>query len=829
MNHLQKHGKELVGKGYEIVPIVHKKKCPGEKEWQKIKATPALVDEWVENGYTGVGILCKKTPSVDLDIRDKEFCKKMAKCVAEIAGQGPLRVGMAPKALIPFKTLKPFGKMASKKFVDLTDPYELDAKGDPKLRLFKGAMVPVHKTHQVEILGDGAQFVAYGIHPDTDKPYKWSKELYNTKWDDLPTLGKVQAKEIIDIFEQECHSKGWIKDSPTLKPDQEGGVHVRGQITASFPNLDLPDPHAVFSEVEESGIGNDAALPYLPFQDVEGQSIDPGRLQLEDCVVKKALGDVDPGEMDYDEWLKVGMALWHQFNGNETGYGLWETWSERSDRHDVTEMKRKWESFSPEPGKTPVTFRTVLKLAEKARKAKNIEQEYLSRYVYVESADTVHDLYGPPHKPSPILKNFKVRTAPDTIEIMVDAPLKDDPDRKLPKDIPMVNWWLKNPDRKWVSGETYYPTDGQGSRIIELQGYQYVNTFRMPPFPKPTGGSVEVEGLIKPFLEHMTYLFPKKEEREWFLSWMALNIQHPDRRCKVTPLHISLHHGTGRGWLVQLLGKLLGPWNCTKAKMQDIVGDKGKGAWGDYLDKSLLCCVEETHDGGNPYGVEESIRDILTEDTLQLNLKYGGISTQRVFTNFFFMSNRADALILKAEDRRINVFKLIEPPRDREYYMKLYQWSKGRGEATGDEIPTPGVSALWHWLSERSLEGFNWQESLKSDSRKELIQSGQNKVETYFFEIMDSFPYKVITVKKIKEIMAVLAENDGEDPWGFEGPKVEKQIAKMLQQKGAVGGNLVKIKGKSYRFWKVKTVTVDFEKELKNEILEMEKWKFETC
>lgn len=61
------------------------------------------------------------------------------------------------------------------------------------------------------------------------------------------------------------------------------------------------------------------------------------------------------------------------------------------------------------------------------------------------------------------------------------------------------------------------------------------------------------------------------------------------RRCKVTPLHISIAHGTGRGWIVELMSKLLGQWNCTKTKMSTLCGEGDGGAFQDYLDKSLFC------------------------------------------------------------------------------------------------------------------------------------------------------------------------------------------------------------------------------------------------
>jgi hypothetical protein len=66
---------------------------------------------------------------------------------------------------------------------------------------------------------------------------------------------------------------------------------------------------------------------------------------------------------DYDEWLGVGMALWHQFGGSEQGYAMWEAWSERSAKHDDRHMSVKWRSFDSSRSSRPKTLASIIKLA----------------------------------------------------------------------------------------------------------------------------------------------------------------------------------------------------------------------------------------------------------------------------------------------------------------------------------------------------------------------------------------------------------------------------------------------------------------------------------
>ena len=67
--------------------------------------------------------------------------------------------------------------------------------------------------------------------------------------------------------------------------------------------------------------------------------------------VKDALNHLNPANLSYDEWLKIGMALksWH----DEDGLELWDNWSQRDpDRYDSSGIDSKWGSFSAEGGVT---------------------------------------------------------------------------------------------------------------------------------------------------------------------------------------------------------------------------------------------------------------------------------------------------------------------------------------------------------------------------------------------------------------------------------------------------------------------------------------------
>lgn len=74
---------------------------------------------------------------------------------------------------------------------------------------------------------------------------------------------------------------------------------------------------------------------------------------------------VDPD--DYEDWIKIGRCLHHQFKGSDKGWEMWDAWSAESGKYiGPAETAYRWRTFdNPERrGKRPQTFATVLKLVK---------------------------------------------------------------------------------------------------------------------------------------------------------------------------------------------------------------------------------------------------------------------------------------------------------------------------------------------------------------------------------------------------------------------------------------------------------------------------------
>ena len=118
----------------------------------------------------------------------------------------------------------------------------------------------------------------------------------------------------------------------------------------------------------------------LSVESYRGKKDDLGD-DLNDLIVNQPLDltpeDIDtllenyPAEgKDYDEWARVGMALWHQFGGSDAGWQRWVSWSEQSSKHDARQMRVKWRSF--DGADRPVTMASIIHLAGGLQRAVEI-------------------------------------------------------------------------------------------------------------------------------------------------------------------------------------------------------------------------------------------------------------------------------------------------------------------------------------------------------------------------------------------------------------------------------------------------------------------------
>ena len=651
---LLQHGEQLIDNGYNFVAIPPKQKGPTEKDWEKTQVSKKLLESWCEEGkgHFGVGILTKYTPAVDIDVVDEEFALELQAKAFELWGEAPVRVGKAPKRLVMYRTKEPFRKITSKTFLN-----------DWEERC------------RIEILGDGQQFVAFAIHKETGNPYKWVSggSPDTLSHDELPLFDENKAFELIEMFEKGAVDRGWKESRGSL-------LRRQGQ---SAGTIDRNDPFAA---------------------DAHPVNMSQPELQHRLMMV--------PGADDYDVWLQVGMALWHQYGGEDIGREMWHEWSESADNYGAEELDRKWKGFDiSDKKRAPVTARLILQLAKDAAETKSIETatdlrdrfatardraewneaaklarkaeiDHLSRAGLAEIArDRLQQLTGA-KVPLPEVKKSlayeinskeiprwcrdwvydvsddkffntinKYTVTAQGFNAMNDRHSMTKKDVLEGKTSPMATaaqLALNVYKIPAVNGRIYAP--GRDS-VFMYNEAPMANTYpenQVPAKPKNIRPVDKIN--IKRVKRHIGHLLADPIERRIFLDWIAYVVQNPGKRANYAPL-IQGVQGDGKSFFAFLLAAVMGYPNVRMGNAHIL-----EGSFTGWAEGQCVMSIEEIRlIGHNRYDIQNRIKPFITNDMIEIHPKGRNPYNVENTTNYILFTNYRDAIPLSANERRFLV------------------------------------------------------------------------------------------------------------------------------------------------------------------------------
>ncbi len=191
-------------------PVMKAGKRPALKQWQKPVTDEAAISTWSDqSGWrtaASTGVLTGKIVGVDIDVPDATLAAEIRALVESMLG-GPtplVRFGAAPKVLLVYRADMPATVVMMKTMT-------------PELFLPDGTKV------QVEVLGHGQQFVSYGIHPDTKRPYRWEGgDPLKVPMSDLPPVTRDHLLNLRDAAESLLRAKGALTKQERASDQKEG-------------------------------------------------------------------------------------------------------------------------------------------------------------------------------------------------------------------------------------------------------------------------------------------------------------------------------------------------------------------------------------------------------------------------------------------------------------------------------------------------------------------------------------------------------------------------------------------------------------------------------
>lgn len=333
----QQAARALLARQYLIVPIVPGDKRPALAEWQNARLGAVDVPRLWSNG-AGVGVLCGvgawPVVGVDIDVHDESVAEMLERWCERHWGATVVRIGQAPKRLLVYRAAEAgWRKVASRVW--------LDAGG---------------VAHKVEVLGRGQQFVAAGRHPVTRRDFEWTDLVGGLSAVDagrLPVLEYGALADLVRVFEDMADLSGW-----TVK----GGGAAMGESTERS-ETSPPRPSLSTARWDQTrGTESRESVERVRVDVKAREATIDALVQWTPPVGHFSLGEVATAlkervsAEDYDTWLRVGMALHHEWglggasDGAEdaAAFETWRAWSEErgGDKYAGEEdCRRKWSSF----------------------------------------------------------------------------------------------------------------------------------------------------------------------------------------------------------------------------------------------------------------------------------------------------------------------------------------------------------------------------------------------------------------------------------------------------------------------------------------------------
>ncbi|MEH3123012.1 MAG: VapE family protein [Sphingomonas phyllosphaerae] len=196
----------------------------------------------------------------------------------------------------------------------------------------------------------------------TDKPFR-SKRLWTSPGKHRQTKG---GKDVWS-YDAEIELFGTGKQvamPPSIHPESGKPYIWLREFDFAVLNLGI-GPFVPSSVIEKLAVAEHATYEF--------ETREP--LTFTDGQLERHLDAIPVSDLHYDDWIKLGQALHHQFGGSDAGFDLWVLHTKRSSKFGVKEtpaqqlreMRRvKWKSFGRYRGK-PVTMASVIEWAKDAR------------------------------------------------------------------------------------------------------------------------------------------------------------------------------------------------------------------------------------------------------------------------------------------------------------------------------------------------------------------------------------------------------------------------------------------------------------------------------
>ena len=396
---------------------------------------------------------------------------------------------------------------------------------------------------------------------------------------------------------------------------------------------------------------------------------------------------------DYDVWIACGEAL---KTLGDVGLELWLGWSAGYAKYDEGDALKKWETFKPTKTGYPAVFAKAqeagwynpggFSCSEGDAVAAAVTEFNGGHAVALVSGSAVIMREGVDQRgrssvefmtPGAAATYYKNRTVP--------VPRTTTDGQVVMKPAPLVDVWLKHPDRRTYCGVTFAP----GGDAPE----GYYNSWRGLAVEPLQVNIWTAARKCRRFLHHLrcNVCCGNRSHYRYLLAWLADMTQRPGHKQGIAAV-LRGSKGTGKSTLAEVMQVAFGAHSFKASKSHQIVGHFNS----HLLDKLLIVAEESFFAGSN--ADNGTLKDLITSDSITIEPKGVNAFEAPSCHRIMMLTNSEWAVPASGDERRFFVLDVGEDHmQDFEYFGAIH-----------DEMhESDGVAAFMTILKNLDISGIN--------------------------------------------------------------------------------------------------------------------------
>lgn len=316
-----------------------------------------------------------------------------------------------------------------------------------------------------------------------------------------------------------------------------------------------------------------------------------------------------------------------------------------------------------------------------------------------------------------MLERYTLIYGTTTVWDDVDGKLIDIAPLRLAFGKKAVDWWLESPDRRMIPQENLvFCPDGNVPEGC-------INIFKGWPLEPDEKRSCQL------IVNHLFNLCGQDRRiYDWVVKWLAYPLQHKGAKMFTSLVFHGIQEGAGKNIIFDVVGRIYG-----SRAARTITQTQLQSQFNDWISGKLFCIADEVISSADKRLLKNLLKTMVTGHTHQIQGKGLPWREEPNLTNFVFLSNELQPLLLDERDRRYMVV-YTDQSHQPEYFEQL-----------SDEIENGGVEGFYAYLMNYPLGDFKpWTQPIDTEAHKALKSLGKGADARFIDEwIMGDLDYEV--------------------------------------------------------------------------------------